>query len=76
MTLRFAPTPPDHWLDLIFSAQAVAKGGVVRRCIHWVDREVGRDRLEQEVRRRGFHLVQSGDQLLIICNQQGLRIIC
>lgn len=66
----------DHWLRTIFSAQAVAKGGIVRRSASWVEHEIGRDRLEAEVRRRGYHLVECGPQLIVICHDAGLRIIC
>jgi hypothetical protein len=66
----------DHWLRAIFSAQTVARGSVVRRSIRWVEHEVGRDRLLAEVKRRGFHLVECGDQYLIICHNAGLRILC
>lgn len=67
---------PDDWIATIFAAQAVAKGGIVRRDDRWVDREVGRSRFEFEVRRRGFHLVECGGQLIVICNQGGMRVIC
>ena len=58
---------PDAWIRLIFSAQA-ANGGVVRRSIAWVDREVGRDRFIGEVRRRGFHLLTTSNQFIVVCN--------
>jgi len=51
---------PEDWLRQIFSARA-AQGGVVRRSIAWVDREVGRDLFMAEVRRRGFHLLASSN---------------
>lgn len=69
-------TSPDDWIRVLFSAQAVAKGGVVRRSAYWVDREIGRDRFIAEVKARGFHLVECGGQLIVICNQTGLRVIC
>lgn len=66
----------DHCLSAIFSAQAVARGSVVRRSIRRVEHEVGRDRLLVEVKRRGFHLAECGDQSVIICHDAGLRILC
>lgn len=74
-----AAPPPESataWLATIFSAKAVGRGAVVRRSAQWVEREVGRERLIAEVRRRGFHLVESGGQLIVICNATGLRVIC
>jgi hypothetical protein len=65
---------PDTWLRLIFSAQS-AKGGVVRRSIAWVDREVGRDRFVDEVRRRGFHLLQTANQFIVVCNRDPVTLV-
>ncbi|MBV1866625.1 MAG: N-(5'-phosphoribosyl)anthranilate isomerase [Marinosulfonomonas sp.] len=67
---------PDSWINLIFAAKAARTGGVVRRSVRWVEREVGHARFENEVRRRGFHLVQSGGQYIVICNTGGIRVIC
>jgi hypothetical protein len=66
----------DIWLHQIFSAKAATQGGVIRRNKLDVDRKVGRSRLELEVRRRGFHLVEAGEQFLIICDRGDIRIIC
>jgi hypothetical protein len=65
---------PETWIRLIFSAQA-AKGGVVRRSIAWVDREVGRDRFVDEVRRRGFHLLQTANQFIVVCNRDPVTLV-
>jgi len=35
---------PDHWIEQVFAAKAVAKGGIVRRAVPWVEREIGRER--------------------------------
>lgn len=67
---------PDSWIALVFNAKAVAKGGVVRRSRVWVEREIGMARFVAEVRQRGFHLVENGGQLIVICNQDGLKVIC
>jgi hypothetical protein len=49
---------------------------VIRRNKSDVDRKIGRDRLELEVRKRGFHLVEAGNQFLIICDRGDIRLIC
>jgi hypothetical protein len=73
-TLLPVHNDPDAWIRLIFSAQA-AKGGVVRRSIAWVDREVGRERFLDEVRRRGFHLLASSNQFIVICNRDPVQVL-
>lgn len=59
---------PDYWLDQVFSAKAVTSQGVIRRSRDWVATEIGLDRFEQAVRDRGFHLVEAGRQLVVICH--------
>jgi len=63
------------WLDQVFSAQAVQKGGVIRRATQWIDREIGRDRFVAEVRARGFHLLETGGQMVVICHRGPIRVI-
>jgi hypothetical protein len=75
MQLSHARTSdPDAWIDQVFSAKA-AQGGVVRRAIGWVATEVGHDRFVDEVRRRGFHLVVTQSQYIVICNPGPVRLL-
>ena len=67
---------PDSWIRHVFSARAAQTGGVIRRSVVWVDREVGRKRFEAEVRARGFHMIECGGQFVVICNGGGLRVVC
>jgi len=73
---EFVRERPDAWIAEVFSAKAVAKGGVVRRSVFWVEREIGRERFTEEVRARGFHMIECGNQYVVICNKGGLRVIC
>jgi hypothetical protein len=66
----------QDWLDQIFRAKAAQTGGVVRRKIRDVEREVGRDALELAVRRRGFHLIECDRDFVIICSGAPMRVIC
>jgi len=67
---------PEGWIDQIFSARAARSGGVVRRSVIWIEREVGRKRFETEVRARKFHMIECGGQFVVICNSGGLQVIC
>jgi hypothetical protein len=67
---------PDSWIAEIFSAKAARSGGVIRRNSHWVETEIGRDRFIAEVRARGFHLIETGGQLVVICHGGSLRVVC
>jgi hypothetical protein len=68
--------PGQDWLDQIFTAKAARQGGVVRRKIRDVEREIGRDALELAVRRRGFHLLECGEDYVIVCHTAPIRVIC
>ena len=63
------------WLDQIFSTKSARTGGVVRRRIDWIEREIGRERFELEVRRRGFHCIEAGRQLVVVCNGDPIRVL-
>lgn len=65
----------DQWMSQIFSARSAQTGGVVRRSVADVERKIGREALELEVRRRGFHLLEAGGQFIIICTRSDLRVI-
>lgn len=60
-------TSPDGGIVQIFAAKATRSGGVIRRNVNWVHRDIGRDRFYGEVRRRGFHLMRAGNQYIILC---------
>ncbi len=68
--------PAEDWLALMFRAKAVARGGVVRRSVAWVEREVGRPRFIKAVMERGFHLIENGGQFIVICDQGHVRVLC
>ena len=76
MTALVRTSDPQIWIDRIFDAKIAREGGVVRRSVHHVHREIGPKRLELEVRRRGFHLLQSDGHYVIICNSAPLTMIC
>ena len=80
MDMSFKPpkdlVPPMQrsWAERIFRAQAVRKGGIVRRAKKDVDKRIGADALELMVREMGFHLLECGDQYIVICNKGKLRV--
>ncbi len=76
---RVAPALPldaQRWLRGVFAAQAVNRGGVIRRAVRDVDRIVGRDVFVAEVQRRGFHMVENAGQFVIFCNNEPVHVIC
>lgn len=60
----------------MFAAKVAVNGGVIRRAIRDVDRDIGRAAFELEVRRRGFHLIECDKQYIVICNAGRINVIC
>ncbi len=71
----FRTSSPDPWMAELFSAKAAQRGGVIRRNVDWVRREVGEDRFFHEVRERCFHLMRAGNQYLVICSPDPVQIL-
>jgi len=66
---------PVVWTQQIFGAAAARNGGVVRRAVADVKRYGSISLLRQAVRRRGFHLIRTGDQYVDLCHKGDLRIL-
>ena len=66
---------PEIWVAQLFAARAVRTGGVIRRRRRDIDSHAGWDRLLAEVDRRGFHVIETGDQVLILCNSGHFRVV-
>ena len=65
-----------NWIEQIFEADAASNGGVVRRAIADVEHYASRQMLLDAVRRRNFHLIETGDQFVIICNAGVIQLHC
>ncbi|MDX8352900.1 hypothetical protein [Cognatiyoonia sp. IB215182] len=70
---RFRPGNPAFFHQL-FSAKAARSGGIVRRAVRDVEREVGRSAMIAEVERRGFHLLECAGQFIVICAPDHLTV--
>lgn len=66
--------PPDLWMQRIFDAKAAREGHVVRRSLRDLELIVGTSAFEREIRRRGYHAVINGQQVVIFCNNEPIRL--
>ena len=73
-TRRFLP--PAIWMQRLFDAKAARQGGVVRRKLRDVELIVGKAAFEAESRPRGFHAIENGDQIVVFCNNEPVRVLC
>ena len=70
---RFVRGNPAFFYQL-FSAKAARSGGIVRRAVRDVEREVGRDAMIAEVERRGFHLIECAGQFIVVCASDHMTV--
>ena len=76
MARVFHTVSPEFWMQQIFDVKSARTGGVVRRKLRDVERNVGLARLQAEVERRGYHAVMNGEQIIIFCNNEPVRLLC
>ena len=62
------PVRGQEWLDQVFKSRAAETGGVIRRQIADVEREIGSAALVLEVRRRNFRLIRTRAHYVIVCD--------
>ncbi|UWQ85465.1 hypothetical protein K3726_09875 [Leisingera caerulea] len=63
-------------MQQIFDVKSARQGGVVRRKLRDVERNFDLPRLQAEVKRRGYHAVLNGDQVVIFCKNDPVRLLC
>jgi hypothetical protein len=66
---------PETWIIHLFSAKSAAEGGTGRRKANDVERIVGRERFLNEVRRRGFRVVENAGQFIVFCNREPVYVL-
>jgi hypothetical protein len=65
------PVTPDQFLAELFSSRAAATGAVIRRNARDIDRYYGRAAFLEEMRRRGFSVVEKADPTPGVTGGQG-----
>jgi hypothetical protein len=56
-----------------FASQAALEGGIVRRQIRDAERYYGRTEFLNEMKRRGFPVVENAGQFIVFCNNEPIR---
>lgn len=64
---------PERWLRMVFSSDAAARGGVIRRQTRDIEQIVGREAFAVELARRGFSAVENAGQTVIFSNREPIR---
>jgi hypothetical protein len=67
----------NAWLEQWFDEPKQAnRGGVIRRNVNDVARYTSVDEVVIEARSRGWHVIETGDQLVVLCHDGDMRIFC
>lgn len=64
------------WIDQLFDAAIVKKEGIVRRKKSDVHHYSSFDELLEQVRERGYHLIETGQQYVVLCHKGAMHIHC
>jgi hypothetical protein len=75
MSTKPAPLSPSQWTLDLFSSRAACAGGVIRRKSRDIERYVGREAFDNELKRRGFHAIENAGQMVNFCNQEPIRVV-
>lgn len=64
------------WLTQVFAAGQASQDGVVRRSIATVLQYSSEDQLVREARSRGFHVLKTSTQYIVLCNEGDMQVLC
>lgn len=65
----------SQWIENIFAAKIATEDGIVRRKKASVERYASRAELIAAAKKRNFHLIETGDQFVIVRNTGAVKII-
>lgn len=65
------------WVDQMFmGSQQANGGGVVRRSVQDVDRYTAMKEIVARARDQGFHVLETGGQIVLLCHEGEVIIHC
>jgi len=64
------------WIKKMFETKIAKNKGIVRRKKSHIDKCNAFDDLLQSVKSKRFHLIETGDQYIIICNAGRIKVRC
>jgi hypothetical protein len=67
------PLSPYQFFAEFFGSRAARDGEVIRRKVRDVERFVGREVFLDEMRRRGFPVIENAGQFVVFCNNAPIR---
>lgn len=68
------PVTSQEWMRQMFASKTALDGGVFRRRVVDVERLVGRDIFFDQMRRRGFRIVENAGHFVVFCNSDAVHL--
>ena len=62
------------WVEQFFQASSASNGDVIRRAKSDVEQYSSLQEVVDEAEKHGFHVVETGDQIVVLCHQGTLHI--
>ena len=75
MTNEVIQFPSDVWFRHLFSSKSALDGGVVHRKVRDMERMVGREKFQAEIKRRGFSAVENAGHVIVFCNAEPVTVL-
>jgi len=66
---------PKAWIDQMFKAKIAQNGGPIRRKKSTIEKHASLDGVKEEAKKRGWHIVEVGEQWVVICNKGTVKIV-
>jgi hypothetical protein len=64
------------WIDKMFKAKIVKRDGVVRRKRSTVEKCASYEELLSTVKKKRYHLIETGEQYVVMCNAGKFKVHC
>ncbi|MBN9104207.1 MAG: hypothetical protein J0I14_04315 [Propionibacteriaceae bacterium] len=65
------------WVDQFFDADQARTGGVIRRSVYDIREHRGAlDEIIDRAKEEDFHVIETGDQIVVLCHSGALTIYC
>ena len=66
----------NAWIEQWFGAQQASSGVVIRRALADVQQYASLDEVIDEAQARGWHVIETGDQIVVLCHEGAIQVHC
>jgi hypothetical protein len=66
----------NNWTKRMFAAKQVKKGGIIRRKRANIDKWSSLDAVVKHAQKEGWHVLETGGQIVVLCHKGHLVVHC